>query len=626
LPTNSKGPKEDQKGILLNPNQFARPSSIDESNGLVTVHGYQEFVLTKYSVLALDNDENLKNKYNVVKSYFSPHYLKGKRVLDLGANGGFFSFLAAQNGAEDVTALDMDSEYVKIVKQAAKILGFQNINVINSNFSDWDRPAAVVLALALVHWVYSCTACFGSLDAVIKKLADLTDYMLIIEWVDPNDQAIEFFHHTQWNQEKILGHYNFTAFEEALSKYFIHHELLGDISTTRRVFAAYKTRRVLDFSCPFPYLYPREQLISSRMISFDPSIGIDLWSCVYRLENRICKQASLDLAEREAHFLQRLQGSIYFPHLLEGAKNYGEYSTVYMEDIAGRPILDVASSLTGSPLHFHSFILHTLNLCEELEKNGIVHRDIQADNVLIRNEKPVLIDFGWAISSEYPYMTPPGLSMQKTPPDGSFSNIYQMGLILDKISNHSHFYFDYVISRMIDPDASTRIEDIGILRRLFDLIYLKYYPQSSGRIQMNDSIDNSEKDASILLRALNAKTNEISVLVNEKKELHSQVERLNLTIQGYVSRLTSLEEKVMELNSILETREQKINKLEGMLADLHLTLKGRDEEIKDLDRIVKQSAADLEQAKQEILKYALSRSWQITRPVRKIFGFFKRGK
>ena len=36
----------------------------------------------------------------------------------------------------------------------------------------------MVLALALVHWVYSCTADFGSLGAVVEWLSRLTRYAL----------------------------------------------------------------------------------------------------------------------------------------------------------------------------------------------------------------------------------------------------------------------------------------------------------------------------------------------------------------------------------------------------------------------------------------------------------------
>ena len=40
----------------------------------------------------------------------SPQIFKGKTVLDIGAWDGYFSFLAEQSGASEVTALDMEEK------------------------------------------------------------------------------------------------------------------------------------------------------------------------------------------------------------------------------------------------------------------------------------------------------------------------------------------------------------------------------------------------------------------------------------------------------------------------------------------------------------------------------------
>ncbi len=54
-----------------------------------------------------------------------------------------------------------------------------------------------MFALALIHWIYSCTYAFGSLDEAVSFLKKLTKQSLFIEWIDPSDSAIEFFKHTK---------------------------------------------------------------------------------------------------------------------------------------------------------------------------------------------------------------------------------------------------------------------------------------------------------------------------------------------------------------------------------------------------------------------------------------------
>ena len=68
---------------------------------------------------------------------FTPALFTGRRVLDLGANSAFFSFLALQNGASDATAIDMDLAHVEHVRTAAAALGYQRLTAVHGNVADW---------------------------------------------------------------------------------------------------------------------------------------------------------------------------------------------------------------------------------------------------------------------------------------------------------------------------------------------------------------------------------------------------------------------------------------------------------------------------------------------------------
>jgi len=61
---------------------------------------------------------------------FAPHLpksLKGKSVLDIGCNAGFYSIEMKRRGAERVLAMDFDDRYLDQAKLASEVLGFDDI-------------------------------------------------------------------------------------------------------------------------------------------------------------------------------------------------------------------------------------------------------------------------------------------------------------------------------------------------------------------------------------------------------------------------------------------------------------------------------------------------------------------
>jgi tRNA A-37 threonylcarbamoyl transferase component Bud32 len=104
----------------------------------------------------------------------------------------------------------------------------------------------------------------------------------------------------------------------------------------------------------------------------------------------------------------------------------------------------------------------------DLKEKGVIHRNICRDNILVQNRKPILLDFGWAISEQEPYFSPLGLGGYERPSDGSFSDIYSMGKIFEYVNRRHVQAFDWIISLMTAKDASMRIADLRVLKTLFD--------------------------------------------------------------------------------------------------------------------------------------------------------------
>lgn len=420
------------EGVRLweDPNRFARPAGIELGSPLV-VHGYQEYRLTPSEVVPSPEDAALERKRALVERFFRKETLSGRSVLDLGANGGFFSFWARQREAAEVVALDMDEAYLRLVRTAQEKVGLDRIHPVHGKVQDWNEPADVVLAFALVHWLYSCTAAYGSLEAVVAKLSSLTRDLLIVEWVEPDDPAVRSFRHTDWNPSVARGPYTRRAFEDALDRHFPRVERLGEVSPTRILFAAHRAPHEITLGGELPVPERAREILASRCLA--EIEGVRYWSLVALSERPgvVLKRATGDLAWHEAEMLRALQGP-RFPRVLAARREAG-YSEIELEWIEGKDLAFARWELASSPECLDSFARACAEILERLQAAGIRHRDIRLANLRVRKGLPVLLDFAWAEREGEPWLTPEGLGAEGRPPGGGFSDAYSMGALLQRI-------------------------------------------------------------------------------------------------------------------------------------------------------------------------------------------------
>lgn len=212
-----------------------------------------------------------------------------------------------------------------------------------------------------------------------------------------------------------------------------------------------------------PLILPREDLVSSSLLTHHN--GADYWWMVYEKEGMLYKQASFDLAEREARFLSQLD-SEYYPKPVD-VKSEGDYSVVTFQRLQAQHLVAALPEINSSVEKLHDFIQHCLNILVDLREKGITHRNICRDTVLVKEDKPILVDFNWAISEQDPYFSPSGLGGYERPPEGSFSDVYSMGRVLGYVNRQHHHAFDWVISLMVEKDRWLRVTDLMVLKALF---------------------------------------------------------------------------------------------------------------------------------------------------------------
>jgi len=226
-----------QPNYCKTPNMHTHAPRIEYREDGCVVTGYQKYFINENTITPLGG--NLTNpKTKELFRFFQDGYMNGKTFLDLGAANGLFSFCALGCGASKVTSVDIDNGHLEIMKKLKERFNFKNISIVNKNITDYDCPADVVFALALIHWIYSCTSAFGSLNAAVSFLKKLTKESLFVEWIDPSDSAIEFFKHTKYNRDFIKEPYNKENFISALKNNFTKVEKIADIIPTRQLYLA----------------------------------------------------------------------------------------------------------------------------------------------------------------------------------------------------------------------------------------------------------------------------------------------------------------------------------------------------------------------------------------------------
>ena len=216
--------------------QRESPSShLNQQNKTITVKGYQTYRLTSRGTVDLIGGRH-DGKMHAIFQFLKTLHKKWKKksngsrmtMADVGCSNGLVSFLGWQAGFQKVYALDHDKACISLLqdvtRQQSSLTNCRSstsvITPTQYSFGD-DFPCSdVVVAGAIIHWVYSCTSAFGSLESIIEYLASHTKHVLIIEWVSPNDQAIREFKHLSFTKSCHKEPYDKEHFLLALSKHF----------------------------------------------------------------------------------------------------------------------------------------------------------------------------------------------------------------------------------------------------------------------------------------------------------------------------------------------------------------------------------------------------------------------
>ena len=184
------------------------------------VSGYQQFIIDKKT----RNIEYIvkKNKFNYLNKLLKKlnTQYNCKNLVDIGCSSGLTSLIAFNNNFEYILSLDHDPEYIDTLKTINKKCNIKKINASVYSFGNKiNEKFDVVFCGAIIHWIFSLTGDFRNFNSIISYLISITNKILIIEWVDPTDQAIKSLNHIKKRQKKTDEEYNTTNFEKAVKNF-----------------------------------------------------------------------------------------------------------------------------------------------------------------------------------------------------------------------------------------------------------------------------------------------------------------------------------------------------------------------------------------------------------------------
>tara|TARA_Y100000310_G_scaffold345755_1_gene469317 strand:- start:5544 stop:6725 length:1182 start_codon:yes stop_codon:yes gene_type:complete len=343
--------------IYSEPNKFAEPYKLSKEQNVLRVRGYHNYDIFDDRVDILDPGNT--EKFKMVVPYINK--CNGMSVLDIGSGGGLYSLLARCSGARTITSVEMDKVYADGFQEVVKAIKAKNIEVHNNRITEREYKAEMVIALAMIHWMYSCTELFGSLDKVISYLRSLTNNVLLTEWIAPDDPAVVSFKHTGYNPEVKKAEYSKENFDEAMLANFGKVEYVGDLTQTRGIYLGYTHLGVEGHGATSQIFINRKNKVVGK--------------------TKI-REYDFDTHANEVKWLLRVKGCDRFPNIIHNTE-----ATILM-------------SYEGEPLTKKNLPKDWRGQCQlilqRLRQNNCSHNDIKPSDLLVKDKTIKLIDFGWA--------------------------------------------------------------------------------------------------------------------------------------------------------------------------------------------------------------------------------------
>lgn len=206
----------------------------------IKFYGSQKFTLANSFIEVNPLDKKIMTHKSLLHSIFQSQWITGKTVLDVNARNGFYSLWAMQKGVKSSTALEDNQNSIDLLNSLKTEFDIPNLLVESSSIKNNNNSYDLVFAPNLLDLINYKHDKFNTIDELISNLSELTNQVLIIEWVEKDDFSLNLL----FNSTLDIDDYNFDNFYNSLKNTFELVKPLGDVSAHRKLFIAYKSAEI----------------------------------------------------------------------------------------------------------------------------------------------------------------------------------------------------------------------------------------------------------------------------------------------------------------------------------------------------------------------------------------------
>lgn len=165
---------------------------------------YQPILNPYFMQLQSIREDVKKSRLQMILEYFNNTRFRGKRVIDIGANIGYFGTMFAKMGA-DVTLLEPDPYHYELTKSVAD-LTYADVNIVTSTFEDLRTDEEYDIAIMLTVFYFQMKRTETRMR-FIENLDKLITSMVIWESGDNIEQEKQFIlENTKFKKYTLLGY------------------------------------------------------------------------------------------------------------------------------------------------------------------------------------------------------------------------------------------------------------------------------------------------------------------------------------------------------------------------------------------------------------------------------------